>query len=723
MAEARLRHAFTIPEITLDRNFDTRLNVRKRREHFYYVSRTDEDNVNLAYVTSQLVNSDINVAISDKSATLPANRILENIPVRRFFGHSWTLDVDKFKITNVFSSTAGSGLSAPLFYKHVLAIEPDLDKTIVDIVLVDNDLDPLDLTDVVYDKDNNIVYNNLTNTYDSVTGEYQIYYVKYSVKQISTATVTSYVEIVNNQPIYTLATVDNLTEEGVLDEDAKVYIVDDQFSSNTFEITLPVNDYYAIQEELNSRIRILPPTHTSIRLPWYCRISNGSFFTSLSIGDPEFSVFKYNVPEFNTQHFDIQDLGVKLRSDEDSIIVSNRLVKTARDTIYYDGDTYHVEVIVRDTEDGARLAFSTNPLLLDTAFETITYTDGIRSIDQKNGFIDLKVDLKDTDTLEVTYYFTETEVEDIDIDFNPLTNRNIMGKRIIFYLVPNTLGTRTKTVYYLLVNPHGQITHTNQPDNDDLLADIVSGLYLNLDTDINLDSVINFTKKYTVEADDMSTSPKYLILADVSTNEVVHPRKALNLNVRVKGGGIKNHDGLAEEIAQNTTPEVLWITDLTPCWSGMSYPGSATYMIEIPSEVQHTNGGEFTDFAIREIVERHTAFGIYPAIRGYGCPNIIPTLVPFDTSIDVQWRSFGSDWTYNVYYSNDPNGDFAKANGFPLDDDSDGNTFTIEGLDSNSIYVVYVVGAQDRQELPDSVIASSDTTTTTMYNKVSVSTY
>ena len=61
-----------------------------------------------------------------------------------------------------------------------------------------------------------------------------------------------------------------------------------------------------------------------------------------------------------------------------------------------------------------------------------------------------------------------------------------------------------------------------------------------------------------------------------------------------------------------------------------------------------------------------------------------------DTSIELQWMSFGPDRKYNVYRANKEDHIFIKNNPTPIDDDPSGNTYTITGLTADTIYVVYM---------------------------------
>ncbi len=659
MSISAFSHSFRIAHIAISKNLDTRLNIQKRREKVVFSSRTDRDKINLSYTTSKEVNSDNNLFVSDRSNRLPSNTLPEDNQPYLFNGGSITLPVDKFQVTDVFTTSISSQEDIPLFYKHVLEqYDSGGDYNIVDIKIVDDNLENLTLSTVLIDKDEGIVYNNLANTFNYNTSESTIYYIKYTIHKISDDTIQSYVEILNNQNVFSLATTDDLDGFGIIIPTHKVYLLDEIGTS--FEVTVPTIGFpYAIRETLDSRIKIERPVISSIRNPWFVKVTNGHFFTTL----PNVAgLYKYRVAEFNNQLFDPFS-PYKFEEAEYSVRINNHLIKLAKEHLFID-HTYPIYIVIFNPDNTPRIAVTTDPGLLGSSFlgSTIIW-QGIRSIDNLNGIVDLAIPVKDTDVIRATYHFEEVEYEITDIDFNPLSNRDILGSRIIFYIVPDTLSVRTKTIFYLVVDKRGIIIDTNQTDNTDLLTAI------SLDTLSLKGSSPSFELDFSIEG---INSNQYLILAEVFTNENSHPENTILFDVRKPGGGIKDIPELIQELAETVAPEIIWTEGVAPL-EGFQFPGNGAYLIEIPSTLQKTLSGRFTDPALRELIEKHTAAGIYPIIKGYNCLDL--HLIPIPRIVIGEGLTPATGTLTFTGYED------------ALVDISDGDTFTLnDGSNTPSIF-------------------------------------
>lgn len=730
-ATSTINTIFNVNSINTTITSDIRFNIIKRREFVIYETLSDNDNTNLSYTYNQQLISDKNISLFNRADQLDANRLPVEKDTIIFTGATISLLVNNFIATNQFF-TSISGEKIPLYYKHVLE---NFDFTnvhliISDISIIDSSFETINNEPTIYDFDNGIVYNNIVDTFDSVSGDFNIKFVRYTVRNNLTNAINSYVEIINNQSVYRAATFDDLLPDGTLPPHLHVYTIEQNLFSNLYDISFNAIQTYAILESVDSRIHIKVPVGLPVSDSWFVSITNGNFLATLNTTSTTSNLFGYNVPEFTGQLYN-PFAPYKHIDSENSFMIDNHLIKTLRDNIQFDlTNGFHIFVVVRNTDGTSRLALSTDTSANGNAFEDIFITNDIRSIDSINGIVDIAVDISDADTLEVSYYYTEEEYQIVDIDFNPVLNSDIIGERIVFYAVPNTTNNRTKCIYYLIINYKGIITFGNQTDNATLVTDIASGTFT-FDKPSVDSSHLNFLDKYTLQASTTyeftnPSNPKYFALGDVSVGDIGNPDKSTIVDIRTSGGGIKDVPGLMESLIPSV-PEVQWVTNFGPA-NGFEYPGNATTVIEIPTYIQSDYGGLFNDIQLRSIIERHIGFGVYPVLRGYST-NVICTAEPItdssnNVSLKISWRSYGSNKSYNLYYSTFADHGFAKANNTPITDNSAGNLYTINtGLITNQTYWIYVVSCDSAIDYPQSIVGVDLNHTFELVNKVEVKTY
>jgi hypothetical protein len=722
-----LNFSFNISSIGISVSSDIRFNILKRRDIVTYQTLSDNNSVNLAYVYNQKLLSDTNITIVDKADELSDNRITDNKNIT-FTGKTVSLATNNFIATDKFLISQ-SGEKFPVYYKHVLSNFDPLDTNlkILDITLLDSAINNPVRDNIIFDYELGAVYNNIQNSFDLKSGDYTLTYVRYSIKNISSGIISSYLEILNNQSIYRQATFDDLLPDGTLPDTLQVYIAEENLFTNTFEITFPKIQTYSILEIEESRIHAFKPKNLDSDSSWFISVTNGDFFTTLKTTTTTTNVFRYNIPEFGSQLFSPFSPYMHV-SNENSDMINNHSIKTTKNNIQYDADNaLHILVIARNIDGSIRIVLSTDPGVIGTQIENVTVQSGIRSIDSLNGIIDLSANIFEQDLIETSYYYKETEYQIFDLDFNPILNNNILGQRIVFYLVPNTNNSRTKTLFYLIVNSHGIILSTNQTDNSDLLTDIATNTFT-YDIPSVDGSHLNFLDKYTLQASltyqfTNASNPKYFVLANVTTADIYDQTSSSIIDIRKQGGGIKPE--LIKDLIEGF-PEIQWITNFAPS-EGFEYPGNGAMLIEVPTYLQKDYGGLFDDIQLRQIVEKHSVFGTYPILRGYSVDVELqaePITSDSGVSIKLTWRSYGTDKQYNVYISTFEDRAFVKANAMILLDNLSGNSFIIDtGLSPNTTYWMYVVACDSTQNYPQTVVGTNTSHTYEVLNKVSVETY
>ena len=643
----------------------------------------------MAFVEADEVNSDDNLFISDHSNTLTANRI-DNIDPVVFAGSSFDIDVNTFLLTDEFTVATATHAATPLFFKHLIDIsryDPATDQ-ITSLEVLDARFRVIpEITQLVVKtsshdgSDVGTVFNNLQNDFNSF-GVFTVYYLRYSIKK--SGQIKTYVDILNNKPVYREATFSDLDSGNLILPDRKVYVIEE--ASGNYLVSQLVNGTYAYLQFLKSRIGVTKPTLRDSNDDWFLSISNGQFF-SRKFNDS--NVVKYSISEFSTQLFS-PFFPYKTITREESDALGGALYKTANKNIVIDSSQdFNVVVELLDEDDS-----------VSSSFTTAVPGVGIRSVDQLNGFVDLYQQPASNLTVKISYTFEEREYQFTEVDFNPANNIDVTEESVVVYAIPQT-AARDRTLFYLRVDALGKIIFSSEAEyGDDYGLTIETRMADPLDfyydkATLNQDSFLNL---YTVETTLASgvnylSNPGFLVLAEMYVGESISENDLNIVDIRRRGGGI-----IAQErksiVQQNF--ESIWNWDIAQ-WDGQPYPGAATCLVEVPCELLLTHGGLLESIELRPIVQEHMAFGVYPIIKTYGADPIITSVEIRSTEVDMEWTDLGPDVTYNVYMATTENGPFDLLTATPLAV----NTYTATGLASETKYWFFATGIKNGHECTD----------------------
>jgi len=712
-----LAHQLTVSSVPFSADVPTRLNIKKRPETILYRTLSNRDNINISYAMGEPLNPVDNLHITDRSNSLVQNRIPDVGYVTQLTTQTLTLNVDKFLVTDIFTVDVPTKVATPLFYKHTLSqFNPDVvdfaTLTLVSLEFMNKDFQSIGLTEYILNKTLGEIYNNIENSYDVATTEFEVTYVKYIVRDGTTTTV--YHELINNESIYQLASFDDLDDDGLLVAGTKKYLAEELPGGSSFLITLPSLQLYAYKELQQSRLYVIEPAALDSSDPWLIRVTNGQFLSAHDTTN-----YKYYVAEFDGQAF--SPYPPYKAFVHHATWLNNSLIHLPKNIAYDPAIGLELDIFVRDSEQELQAAYTTNILKIGTIYTgDVEWEVGISSIDGLNGFVELTQTVATTDTVEASYYSVENEYEISLIDFNPSNNTEILDKRVVFYVAPESIytGTLSKSLHYLLVNSIGKITYASQatealsgaldPATRKLVDEdftttgspkhtfyydkesTTSGLNSRIMSGINLPWVeeFSFIDKYTVESVLFATTsvpsgisyenylenPRILVLADITVGEHQSVEDISTFESRAQGGGIKS-DYL--DLATEYQPQVNWMYD-SPI--PRPYPGVGTFYVQVPQSVLVDHSGLFTRDQVTDIIHRYTKMGGYGVLDTYGVDPTITDAVVSSGEFAIGWPSYGSSTTYNVYYSTDIDSDFIQVNPSELSDVGAGNSYTISGL-------------------------------------------
>jgi hypothetical protein len=651
-----LINSYTLSSISKISIIDTKLNIIKRPENIIYQSNLNNESTSVAFLSNNPILSETNLSIADRSTSIANNRVV-NEAITTFVGSSFTIDTENFLVTDVFTTSTNTISSIPLFYKHIVGnkllsrvdtINEDWDLAantkLISISFLDQFLQPIKVTEQYVDYTTGIVYTNLLSDFQSEIN-YTLYYVKYTVN--INGVIKTYIEMLDSIPVFRVATYNDLTLFlTIINDGRKVYLLEE--ISNTFNITLPTSSTYAYKPLSTARIQLLPPVGSTINDTWFVRVSNGKFFTTINS-----SLYKYHIAEFLNQSFS-PIAPIKHRQLEESLILDKNLIKLDQDNIYEnEGDELFVNIEINQSDETGVASFTTSSGLAgSTASNGTTYQywtesnrKGIRSIDHKNGIIDLDgFTLKDTWSVISDYYYTETNYEFSPINFNPITNQDTLIYKYAIFLYPdNSLSSRTQSLYYLKIDKSGKVVESNWDEFNNTTATMVDDnlplFYQNYPDYFPVTGFHSFIDEFTVESVNLLSSglvDPFLVLGDVIVAEAQHYSETSIFDSRKRGGGIMTS---AIETARTYEPEYSWYWD-EGYWDGIPYPGNASYFIELPAEIlEGTSSGIFSHKEIKDIVNRHTAAGVYPIIKSYGIDYTVTGIYPIISGVSIYWNS------------------------------------------------------------------------------------
>lgn len=546
-------------------------------------------------------------------------------------------------------------------------------------------------------------------------------FIKYTV-QINNS-VYIYHELINNELVYSQADYDDIDEFGILVSTVKRYLIEEVQGNTGYNITLPTISDYSYKELLNSKIKLLPPVALDNSTFWHVRVTNGEFISSNN---------KYYLPEYNTQSFSPFP-PYKSQVEQKAIYITNKIIYVPKNIVYDPSLGLYTDIIIKDKNRDIKYVYTNDLQKVDTSYNSsFDYDAGILSINQLNGFIELQDKIRDDDLIYVNYFTEEDEFEFIDVNFNPIQNIDILNQYVVLYLNPQSIytGELTKTLHYLLVNKLGEITYSSQATegfidssslklrSEDFNVDgspshtfyynnqsTPSGLFYYLPSGFYnaYRDEISFVDKYTTESiltsinsvpsgmslKNQQDNPQFLILGDIFVGENQSPDEYSLFDTRMEGGGIKE-DLFTEALLKE--PEVQFVTNAV---SKRQYPSAGAFYVEVPHTLLQENGGAFTYDQIKNVIEKHMAFGNYPIVRTYGINPVIIVKTESTTSCIITWPSYSSTVTYNVYYSKYIDNNFVLSNLSEITDVASNNIYTITSLITRTKYYTYIEAIKD----------------------------
>lgn len=659
--------------------------VHQRVERFRYLDDIKPVAVALDYLENPELDSWRHLQIANRTYGIPMNSD-KNAEVRKDWiktvSTSLSAEYKRVLVTNE-TGVDDFGQVRPLFYRH--ALPENVTECYLEIVQRGN----VQRVDGGYkvDLDKSNIYTNFENFFDSDTGAYTLFYVTCTE---SDGTATH--QLLYPQPVAREADWQDIDlTTGRLTEDYPVYSVERNASGYTFYMNSGDTWYWRPIE--GSLIQPRLPAGRDPSDPWYLRFSAGDVTTVVN-GRSR----RYYVPEFDQQNYSPSK--PYIYSPYERILwVNERVVTATRRNIAVDPQNgLHMTIFVSDFENTLLRVFTTDKSLHGKRYSnTDVYyeSDQIRSYDNAGGFVSLNTKLHPSYELAAQYYYEADDYEYTRIDLNPLMNKDVKDKMIVFYMVPDC-DPDDRGVHHLVVNQEGIIVYCSQD---------LGFSYPNLQlfegdgTTVNPGTVVGTKYISDIETSTFLTDYAagyqndygYGILAEVVILNLDDQNDTYIYDVRREGGRLRD-EYMAAALRGN--PRILQ-SAVGYGEDGQEIPKNKVVYIEAPLKIRDDYGGNLPKARAEELITRHLDGSCYPVIDWtYPAPELTAQSIA-SSDVNLTWTWEGPDLSYRIYRRTNPVGEWEEIYSIAGGATPSSMSYTDEGVEAEDV-AYYTVRVEEQ---------------------------
>jgi len=391
--------------------------VSKPIERLRYSRVIDKNSVATAYFESESLNSSKNLILEDNSMSYNFNDRRNFDPqlfkkTENLFWQSPYRDV----LFTVFTGRNKHSEIIPLFYKQKISKGKRIVAAEIQRITNSSEKDDINYGFAIIDGN---LYYNYVNEYDSVTKVYKFYTLNIRYDDGSSEDC-----LINPIPAIEKATYENLNQirytqqqlassyrYNILPPKGKTIAQLICSLDNTFEL-------YVKELETNS-IYLKIPENQGIENEWFAEIVAGEVFKAT---DTE--ILRYQIPEYRKQNFSIEAPNLKV-FNKDCWVITPKVIKVPYSEVSYSED-FDLEIYVFDLNE--EKIGGDDPLK-------------IKSVDQKNGFVELEEQLRVNDGedyyVRANFYYKTKTFYYNKINLNPFLDSKNKDKKHYFYVKPN----------------------------------------------------------------------------------------------------------------------------------------------------------------------------------------------------------------------------------------------------------------------------------------------
>lgn len=627
------------------------VHVHNRIEQFVYLNEIKDAAAPVAYIENKQLDSWRNLHLVNRSYQIPGNtvsRIYQQASWDKVTAASYASIYKNLLVTHK-TAVDENGKTQPLFWKHVL---PD-DTVSIKLQVIESGERHSVETGFVYEAADTCIYTNYQNFFDPDTGAYKLYFIQ----SVNSVGVASHV-LLNPQLVVAEATWEDIDlDTGDWKEGVRAFNRSTGSSGTQFYFSV-AGTYYLKPLETS----LIQPRRSHGREPtdpWYLRFSAGEITTVVNE-----AARRYRVPEFELQNFAPSKPYV-YSPYSSFLYVNERTLAANRWNLKIEPDQgFHLEFYIYDVEGELIRVFSTNQALDGTRYsstEIFYETDKILSWDERSGKVALGCKVLPSWTIDGRYYYEADDYEYTGIDLNPLANKNMLNKSVVFYLVPD-VDDEDHAVHHLVVDRMGVIVECSQDrgfahPNLQLLTP--AGAY-NPNTVVGLTYISetgadSFVSLYTAGQDN---TYGYCILAEVSFLDRNFPEDQIAYDVR-RDGAVISPSRFSEVIQAN--PKILQSL-LGYGEYGEEVPRTGVVVFRPPLTLLSDYGGDLSEDDVRVLLTQHLDSAVFPLIEYQYPVSEIDVDSTTAGQLDLSWSWEGDDLTYELMRRTNPTDQWVTVN-------------------------------------------------------------
>lgn len=623
--------------------------VHQRVERFRYLDDVRSNAIALDYLENPELDSWRHLQIANRTYGITANSD-KNAEVRKEWSVTTATAVaseyKKLLITNRLGVDP-HGKKRPLFWKH------DLPAGVVSCqveVVSRGNVQQVD-SGYLLDLPSKSLYTNFRNFFDVDTGAYTLFFITCTDADGN----TTYELLSPNSVAREADWQDIDLETGDLTDDYPVYSRERNSSGYTFYMN--GGDTWYSRAVEGSLIQPRLPSGREPEDPWYLRFSAGDITTVVND-----ATRRYYVPEFDQQNYAPHKPYIYSPYERMLWVNDRVLASTRRGLAIRPADGLHFVLFISDFENNLLRVLTTDASLHGQRYsdtDVFYESDQIRSWDNEGGFVALSTKLHPSSQLAARYYYAADDYEYKGLSLNPLQNKYLIDKMVVFYMIPD-VDPDDQAIHYLIVDQAGVIVQCSQSlgfsyENLQLLdrdgnynpGTIVGLKYI---SDIETDTFLNnYTAGY-------ANSKAYGVLAEVVILNLDDELDMRLYDVRDQGQSLRP-DTLEEALKAN--PRILQSAILYG-ENGQEVPKNKVVILQAPISMREDYGGTLTKKRAEQLLTKHLDSSCLAVIEWEHPEAVLTAFSEEPSQVDLSWTWEGPGLTYKLYRKATPAGEWVE---------------------------------------------------------------